>query len=258
MKIRSTIFGPVMLILLVIIFISIGAFISHSQETKVQLIPVSKVSYDDRPVLKLLSQPSSPLKISRVVYRSPDIRETEASFYIENVGKKPIIAYTIRSVEDCGGAITNGYEIHNIMSPSKIILSGQSIEDAIIGSECSQAGSSMTISFDFIEFADGKNWGEDIYKSSQRLAGMRAGARDESDTILLIIKERDTLADLNALPSEVSWAIPRDHSEEWNAGYKDGRSFRRNQVEKAFSESGLHGIREKLSHPYDASGKEKK
>jgi hypothetical protein len=208
--------------------------------------------------VEVLSQPRSSLRFSHIIDKTSDPQAPEVSFDIENVGRKPVVAYTIRTALDCGESPTIGFELNNILSKAKMILPGQSVEHEFIGTECSKFIGSITLSIDFVEFADGKYWGEDTHKSRQKLAGMRAGARDETVAMNLIIKEQGAIAIANTAQDETNWIIPPNHTEEWIAGYKIGRNFRRSQIERAFSESGIQGAKDKLSQPYDASGKEKK
>ncbi len=237
----------------VTIALSIPAHDTHCQEN---IKPQQAGNLPGRPVqesriaVKVLPQPGSSLRFANVIDKTSDPRMPEIVVDMENVGTRSVVAYTTRTEMDCG----SGFSLSNITSKEKMILPWQSQELTFGGSGCSGLVNSVTLSVDFIEFEDGTYWGEDTHKSRQRLAGMRAGARDETSSLNAIVKALD--ARVLAVRDETNWMIPPNRTAEWIRGYKIGRNLRRSQIERAFSESGIQGAKDRLSLPFDASGKE--
>lgn len=259
MKSRRIVFGLTVLAVFVVVAISMGTFGSQSKEQGRQSVANAhfRRSQQRALIVEVISQPGCSLRISKAKDYTVDPKSPEVSYELENVGTKPIVAYTIHNSLNCGNSTTDGFEINNILSRAKMIHPGESVERVLSGFGCSQAVDRVRLSIDFIEFRGSKTWGEDVYKSRQRLAGMRAGARNENIATKRIINAEGSVEIFNAR-QESNWIIPRNRTEQWVAGYRIGRNFRRNQIEKAFSEFGVQGIKDTLAQPYDASGKEEK
>lgn len=198
------------------------------------------------------AQPDSPLRISNILNNSMDPGELEISFTVENVGDSAITAFTIRYVDYCGKSRSGGFNLNNILTKDRILMPRQTILSSLADFGCSEPLTRVVIIVDYVEFENGKHWGEDRFKTGERLAGTRAGAKDETRAIQQAA-DKGGEAILRRINSDNNdWSIPANHSEAWVTGYNSGRRFRRGQVKRAYIQNGMNGITQTLQTPYDA------
>jgi hypothetical protein len=244
-------------LLAIVPFCSVLFFAQHFRIGPSESFENSKVFAQQALRIAVLPQRSSPLKISNAASSSTRPDQLDVGFRIENVSKTPIRAYTIRHADFCGSSKTGGFELNNILTKADFLGPGQSIERSVGGTGCPDLITKVELAVDFVEFADGKIWGDDKYKSMERLLGTRAGAADETDELLALVRNLGIAAVVDRLTvDKTDWAVPLHQTDEWINGYARGRQFRRRQIQQAYSAKGLIGIEEALRLPYDASGNE--
>ena len=255
MKRQRLLLGLALLVIFGTIAVTIGTLDGHSQEKTTE---IKRPNTGRLPIaVRIRAKAGDPFRLN-LVGTAAGVGVPEINFTIENVGEKTAIAYVFRMDQECDGSIATAYELHNILSRPKIVFPRRSVEHVLTGSECVGLVSDITLSIDYVEFSDGSSWGEDSYRASERLAGLRAGARDETKLTESIMKSTGSLTLGRGAENARNIVIPPNHTEAWMIGYKNGRDFRLSQIEKALSESGIQGVRILLSMPYDASGKEER
>lgn len=206
--------------------------------------------------VRLLKQLDSPLQLLET--RTVDKFTGEVSLTVRNNAKTAVTAYTIHSAKECGGTLSHHFLLSNIHSKDKILRPLKDSQLPFITDPCDHGPLVTTLSIDFIEFIDGKTWGKDRNNSRDRLAGLRAGARDETAVIKSQIEERGARAFIepSTEAEELDSYKLTNRTDQYIRGYKEGRQIRRSQIERAFKEGGEKKGREKLRTPFDASGKE--
>ncbi|HEV2912035.1 MAG TPA: hypothetical protein VGX92_01855 [Pyrinomonadaceae bacterium] len=231
--------------LFVLGMLSLGLwFFSSSASTQ---IPPPKISVEQ--------QTGSPLLISSTYINPSDPFKPQYSYTITNVSDKHIRAYAIK--EDIRfaneGVETSGAVLSILPSLNLLLQPNQSRSiNKDNGEQYTHAINEVTLSVDFIEFSDGSTWGNDSFKSAERLAGRRAGGK------AAIKKFREKLATggLNALTD----AITQDNivdpdplivSQDWREGFRAGVGVVRNRLKEA--KGGLAGVAKELEKPFDAS-----
>lgn len=219
----------------------------------------SKVFAQKSTDLTSRNQPNSPLRISKLVNNSNNPNVAEISFTLENFSNQSVNAYSIRYIVVCGKSESEGVSLNNILSNSRVLQPEQITQDSLTDFGCSDTITSVNLSIDFVEFTDGRRWGDDRFKFGERLDGTRVGAQEETASLLSKFREQNKEAILEAISlNEINWSIPTGYSEEWINGYNAGRKSRRNQIQRVYLQNGINNIEQTLLQPYDASKKEKK
>lgn len=204
-------------------------------------------------------QPDAPL---RLLFGKSDLDAAQVSEFEVVVGNnsvQPIRAYAIRYEILSGQSKIGGAELTNKMSDSSVLQSGQS-ESIYLGGDISHPDTidNITISVDFVEFADGTSWGPDISKSKERLLGLRAGARVATSYFLDVLKQKGPQAVMNTIKEGAADLTPDpSHSLEWLDGFRGGVGAIRGRLESAYTKSGFLEIESELRRPFDASEKGK-
>jgi len=238
------------------------AFLTGSK-TSGFLTPIHKTANSPRSSqpLKAIAQvqPDSPLKISSMIVKSVDPLEPEVSYMITNTGKKPINAFAVREVVIFGHAQSEGVDVSNSLFISSIVQPGQSLPGSVEGESYSDAVQSITLIIDFVEFTDGTIWGDDKFKSSERLDGQRAGAQAEVERLRKIEKERGAAALASAVAEEETEITPSaDKSPAWQNGFSEGVSSEHQRLQRANAKNGSAGIQAELQKPFDVSNRRTK
>lgn len=200
------------------------------------------------PVIVARNEPGSPLVISAERQLPKTEQAPEFVFNVTNVTNKTIIAFAIR-VEEAAGQRTPTSEIllqslelsATDLPPNR----SQSIADTY--ENVSSEQHRITLSVDYVEFSDGKKWGVDSLKSSEKVAGSRAGLE------VLLTRLAETIGGTNAnelanvLESMGNIEPPPQHSGEWNYGFEWGTRSVVNRLKRANQTGGLSQVNIELS-----------
>lgn len=242
------------LIILIICLITLQTKYSSVEvkatETNSKTLPKQQV------ILIVQTQTDSPLLISDLRNVSDNPLEPDIAFNIKNVNSSPITAFAIRYIALFDGAKSDGVTLNNILSKPRILQPAQFAESLLDSTGYSKPVLEINVAVDFVEFSDGKIWGDDKFKSGERLAGMRAGAKDETALLLSKLQEKGTMSVLDSLKlnNDESITVPEvGRSPNWIKGYHEGRNSRRDQILRAYVQGGLNSIEQALRQPYDAS-----
>ena len=186
-------------------------------------------------------QPDSPISLTAVRIIFDDPYKPAFEYTIVNNNDKPIRAYTIRRDDGMTGS-----SLSMLNSP---FLRGQSHSESIGDTTYSEPVREILLSVDFVEFADGTSWGPDTTRSSQRLAGIRAGMSVERNRLISVL-DQDGLAklikDLDAQPDVTP---PPGNSSEWSEGYRTGTLQYRARLRRTRTQDGQTSIEWLLRQP---------
>lgn len=199
------------------------------------------------PKVTIKPQPDSPLTISGVKVDVTSHDEPLINFHTTNVSYKAVRAYAILKTQNIEESQTGEIQLNHMTTLGSMLYPTHSKADMSPADE-----SNVVLSIDFVEFADGTTWGDDTFKSKERLAGQRAGARAAKEHLLRALKEGGPEAVLDAISSVV---VPRppNQSEQWTAGFSVGVDVIRNRIQTAHAKGGLTVIADEVRQPYDAS-----
>lgn len=194
------------------------------------------------------AQAGAPLRISSVADNSDDADAPLVEFVVENVGAKPIHSFWISyDTVAHGFDVTLGVGV-NANKPELILAPGRRRALAIIN----RAKERVTLSVDFVEFADGTTWGADAAKYAESLAGERAGARAEAGRLSKLLKTGGLQAVKEAVAGKVNYPdLSADARSE--VGFLIGVRATRLRVIQAYERGGLPAIESALRQPYDMS-----
>jgi hypothetical protein len=200
------------------------------------------------PTVSISQQPNPRLRIL-----SADIERggngNEIVVVLVNETAKPIRAYALLKSDVGEHAQNTDTILANITSPASLLLPNQTKVERIVANFSGRT----ELSVDFVEFSDGTTWGADVHKSSENLAGQRAGAHGVTNYFKDLLKSGDQSAVLNAVASDSDLVtIPANHSRQWESGFKIGVAAMRKRLRHA-SQGGLEQIKSEVERPYDAS-----
>lgn len=207
--------------------------------------------------VSIYPQTDSPLQILNVVTQTrKSIDESglewnmlTVDFNVQNVGDKPIRAYTIREFSrefdnDSGGTISS-YR-------SSALKANQSSDESLGETGSTQAQESLKLAVDFIEFADGTTWGKDFSNSAQYFAGIKTGIK----TILEKLKEPDQKGGIKAviktLDEMKELTTPDEQSERWKRGFRIGSTIIKSRLKRVYETEGKKGAEIELQKSFDA------
>jgi hypothetical protein len=99
-----------------------------------------------------------------------------------------------------------------------------------------------------VEFEDGGAWGADTFKSSDRIAGRRAGVEAERTRLIKIMAQSGIDAVVKAAESGVA-EPPQGHSSEWEQVFREGARVVAARVRHEFTQRGAAAIERLLKQP---------
>jgi hypothetical protein len=171
-----------------------------------------------------------------------------------NVGGQPVTAYTITyTVYFAQSRLNPSFDLSDIGPGRAPLDPGRSEPDEIGEADFALPMARVEVSVDFVEFANGAVWGPDAGRSAERLAGMRAGAREARTYLKAILESggEDAVAAATAA-EQLPLASPQDRSPQWGDGFRTGASTIRIRVKKALESHGSRAAAQSLSQPFDA------
>lgn len=238
-----------------VVIVAVAAFYAVSSYP--QQVRDSKEQGDpgQSPRIQISDQPDSPLVIFSIKGDSATAHVPQVEVSVVNRSIRPIRAYTLRyqTISDhskAGGTqLTSASSVDSLLQPgytaSITLGEGTSYTDPIV---------KIVVSIDFVELADGSTWGPDESKSSDRLAGQRAGAHQAVEQLVNILHRDGPLAVMQHVEANTSEVIPPlGHSPEWRNGFEGGVGAMKVRLKAAYSKSGIAAVESELRRPFDAS-----
>jgi hypothetical protein len=222
------------------------------------LISAFDVSAQTEVVIYL--QSDSPLQISNVVTKTRKSMDDAGKewnmlavdFLVQNVGDKPIRAYTIREFSrefdsDLGGTISS-FRLPAVAT----LKSNQSADEHLGETGSTVVSENFYLAVDFFEFADGSTWGKDLSNSAQQFAGIKTAIK----TILGSLKEANQQGGIEAVIktlNEMKELLPPDEqSEKWKRGFRIGANSIKSRLKRIYETEGKKGAEIELQKSFDA------
>lgn len=205
-------------------------------------------------------QPDSPLQISSIEVSSskpdisqPDFELAKVTALVTNIGNTPISAFAI-SHGTLNDSKKTGVMFLNFMTADQSLQPGQSKTFVIVSLPSNKVNEPLGLAVDYVEFIDGKKWGDDKLKTSQQLLGQRDGAKAARIYFSKLLKERGR----EAIRSEISNGsdeipVPQGYPPNREDGFRTGFIITRNRLQKADEKGGLMQLEKELQTPFDAT-----
>jgi hypothetical protein len=107
---------------------------------------------------------------------------------------------------------------------------------------------------DYVELADGSNWGPDDSGAAETLAGERAGARLYIDKAKGLSKAHGVITMMNKIDQmDFSSDIPPDATPYWVKGFRAGVGTEKYRLRQAYEKNGVSALEDEMNKPFDAS-----
>lgn len=200
------------------------------------------------------TQPGVPLLILAPEINLTDLQLPQIKFELKNMSGKAVSAYTIHLKTNKANGFSEKATVRHLLARSSILQPNMSKAEAVIAEDYIQPAPSYALSIDFVEFMDGSAWGNDKFKSGERLAGRRAGFTIEKDHFLKVLKGQGASAlkkaidDADVIDSET----PLGRSKEWGEGFNTGRKIVQIRLQRANKRGGIPEVELELQSPNDA------
>lgn len=199
-------------------------------------------------------QPNAPLAITRASVDSTDPFTPSIAITLTNAGNELIRAFTLRCETHFGESRMISWSLNNIRSIENCFRPQDTRIITINDTNYSRPPESAVLSIDFVEFLDGSRWGEDTYRSGERLDGWRAGAHAEVESILNKIETRGLNVAIKSIESNGSdTALPSGASLEYLDGFRLGVDAVRARALHSERKNNDKGLVNELRRPIDLS-----
>lgn len=245
---------PSILLTVMLNLLLVGFLIySHSPFSAETLNHIS--STPQSPTVLVVPQPDSPLLVTVGLVDASEPLSPHITYAIQNISNKPIRAFTVLEETATKSTKSKGSTIVNIMSAAKILQPGQIERNTFIGHRFAEPLLTLTLSTDFVEFADGTTWGKDTQRSAENLAGQRAGGRETIKKLreLMLTQGNVNVANLiNGQKVEII-SPPPSHSESWRYGFQTGHNVVLRRLRVAYEKGGSRSLVSELHKQFDAS-----
>lgn len=142
---------------------------------------------DQKPIsADVITQKDCPILISVFNTENSDRTFQTVNYSIQNVSQKPILSYTlVGNGKGVGKIITSSY-ISKLFQPQAVNFEQFYEERANIRPE-----SKLSLSIDYVLFADGSSWGEDERKTSEQIIQYIAGRKAAVEYFRKLIEKND-------------------------------------------------------------------
>lgn len=207
------------------------------------------------PTVSIVSQQESPLLVTTGLVDATDPLSPQITYAIQNISNKPIRAFTVIEESATKSSRIKGSTLINIMSAAKILQPGQIEQNTFIGHRFVEPLLTLTLSTDFVEFADGTTWGKDTQQAAENLAGQRAGGRETIKKLreLMLTQGNVQVANLvNGQKVEII-APPTGRSESWRYGFQTGHNVVIRRLRVAYEKGGSRSLVSELHKQFDAA-----
>lgn len=207
------------------------------------------------PTIQIQDQPESPLGIVSAKGNLATAHVPQVELVIVNRSVQPVRAYTLRYQTISGHSKGGGTDLTSSGSVNALLQPGRTAS-TIVGEGTSYTDpiAKIVVSVDFVELADGSTWGPDESKSSEMLAGQRAGAHQAIEWLTGILNKQGPLAVMQSIETGIHDVVPPPgKSAEWLTGFDGGRGAVKERVMTAYGKSGVGAIESELRRPFDAS-----
>ncbi len=200
------------------------------------------------PMIVARNEPGSPLVISAERQLPKTEQAPEIAFNVTNVTNKTVIAFAIRVEQTAAGLTpTNKILLQNLELSGTDLPPNRSLSSFDTYDNLSSEQQRITLYVDYVEFSDGKKWGLDSVKSSEKVAGSRAALQTLTKRVAEITRGTNANDLGNVLESLANIEPPQQQSNEWNEGFRWASRFIALRFKRANQAGGLGQVNTELS-----------
>jgi hypothetical protein len=207
------------------------------------------------PRIVVLEQPGSPLLLLSTFVDASNDLSPRYGYSITNTSDKPICAYAIQESASLGKGAPSDSATFTHFPAVKLFIAPHASrqEEGGAGRVYQAAPDKVVLSVDFVEFADGKRWGEDTGSFGQMLDGKREGGRAAMKKYREILASEgiDGLDKGLAKPDFIRPEVT-NKSDAWLRGFRMGVTTTKSRVTAASKKGGQEGVRSELDKPFDS------
>lgn len=240
-------FLPSGVLLSCLLLLSVGRFAPSAGARAAQAEP---------PALSVEAQPDSPLRLSFQRYELTRPDEPEVVIDVVNVGSKAVRAYTISETTAAGDDTSRSAAMNDYYLSASMLRPGQLTTESLGFSARPDKQTRITVSVDYVEFADGTTWGADLYKAHDRLGGRRAGTRKAVEHLIKILEAGGPQAVMDAIAGGApDFAPPLGHPSGWEEGFREGLTATASQLRHVTKDGGLPQVGPELRRLREKTGR---
>ena len=229
--------------------------------TKALLVTGERPSLLQSPTVVITPQAGAPLQIISTWVESGKPENFKLVAQVQNQSNKGIRAYTLNSLI-ASGKQQNGRSQFMNLTQAAAIWQPTEIRTIEFSDSQDDQIKRVTLTVDFVEFADGKGWGPDSANSRDMLAGQREGARVTRRHLQQLMQNQGTDAVVLDIEksngNQAEPAFPNGHSSQWVEGFRNGMASVRRRVGKAISSGNKDQIKAELDRIFDTAGEDHK
>jgi hypothetical protein len=244
---KLTLKGVTLLVLILCLF-----FFSRDS-TKALLAPVQEQK--SSPTISISKQDDSPLRVISTEVVSAEKQNFRIRAIVQNQSSKEIRAYAIASDVMTSKTQSGHVQFMNLTQPGEIWQPSQ-IKTIEVNDASDEPIINVKLTIDFVEHSDGTTYGPDTHKSSDILAGQRAGARGELQRLRQLLKDKGQQVVMDDVHKPVSSDLKSPggatHSSQWLEGFRSGVSAVRGRIKRAGQLSSIKASSE-LDKPFDTA-----
>ena len=221
--------------------------------------PVGWTDEHEKPKVLVVTPQGCPLLISGVDDSLLTAHHFELSFYVLNIGARPITYFAVRysayrgqSALDSGDTATD----KGAIGPGSLNLAPGQWEDGELGAvDSPDAIDRVELAVDFVETTDGTTWGPDLSKNGVRLSALRSGARTAQAYLKSTLEAKGSAGLVAAVSLEHLPLEPDENNEPskkrdyWEWAYRLGRDTIHRRVKQAIEKGGAQAAVAILNAP---------
>jgi hypothetical protein len=200
------------------------------------------------PIVSVVEQPDAPLTISVEGTDVLNPLSPQIKYTIRNLSNKAVRAYTILEETVTSKGKGTGITITSLDNDGNPLQPMQTKPGSFDSLSLSDPLVSLTLSMDYVEFADGTAWGKDMQHTAEHLAGQREGRKQAFIKIREVFDKQGIGAVTELIRQEGAEIIgpPGGHSPNWEYGFRVGHNSILYHLKTAYQKGGLQKLAAEL------------
>lgn len=235
--------------------ISLLTFLIHLRATPALEASSYTVGAGQHPKVSVAAQENVPLGITIGNIDASNPLTPRVEYVVQNISSKLIRAYTVLEDTATKSSIGKTSTIVNITSVKQILQPYQSMAGTVDGQSYQEPLEILTLSIDFVEFADGTTWGDDTQQTAETLRGQRAGGSETIKKLreLMLKQGGGAVASLVKQKNITVVSPTPDQPAKWQYGFQVGQNTVLYRLKVALEKGGAAQLASELQKPFDAS-----
>lgn len=227
-----------------------------------RLVTSDSGNLQQSPTIILARQPDTPLQIISTWIATETPQNFRLMAQVQNQSGKAIRAYAVNS-QTASTKQQNGHTQFLNLTQRSTFWQPAEIKTVEVADSQDEPIKTVTLTIDFVEFADGLTWGPDSANSRDLLAGQRAGAKLTRQRLRQLMQTRgEEAVTLEVQKGDAAQTVDADiaanHSPRWVEGFRNGAASARRRLSNAIASRDKERIKAELDRPFDTFEEEHK